>query len=123
MFTTVAGTLDALRKAAQFAQQLEARIHILVPYVVPYPLPLDKPRVDPFFRLRQFRTVCDEGPIKTYIDIRLCRDAKECNQNALLPHSLLVIGGAQSWWPFSFEKRLARALTGAGHHVVLVGCR
>jgi len=123
LFTSVADTLNALREAAHLAYQLGTRIQILVAYVVPYPLPIDKPRVDPAFRLKQFRTVCEHEAVETRLDIRLCRDARKCIHDALRPHSLIVIGGRQGWWPLTYEKRLARNLTRAGHQVVFVGHR
>ncbi len=69
VFTTVAATLEALREAGRTRAQLRARIRILVPSVVPYPLDLDRPRVDPLFRLRHFRTLCDQHSVET---VRRC---------------------------------------------------
>ena len=120
LFTTIPDTLHALRRAAQLAHQLGAGIQILVPYVVPYPLPLDKPRVHPEFRFRQFRTICEQERIATQLDIQLCRDARKCFHDALLPHSLIVIGGKKSWWPLACKNRVARELTRAGHEVIFV---
>jgi hypothetical protein len=120
LFTTVPGTLAALCEAAHWAHQLGACIRVLVAQVVPYPLPLDKPRVDPEFRLRHFRAFCEQVPIETRIEIRLCRDARQCIQEALLPHSLIVIGNRQSRWPWTYEKRLGKNLQNASHQVILV---
>ena len=123
LFTSASATLIALRRAAQLAHQLGVRIRVLVAYVVPYPLPIDEPRVDPEFRLRQLHTFCEREPIEIQLDVRLCRDARACIHDALLPHSLIVIGGRQSWWPMAFEKGLARNLTRSGHQVVFVSDR
>jgi hypothetical protein len=120
LFTSVKGTLTALREAARIAPQLSAGIRILVPYVVPYPLPIDQPRVDPLFRLRQFRTVCEQESIATRIDIRLCRDALQCVGESLPPDSLILVGISRNWWPFNQERRLMRCLTAAGYEVVPV---
>ena len=120
LFTTVPGTLNALRKAAQLAYELQAGIRILVPHVVPYPLALNEPRVNPEFRLRHFRALCEQERIDTRLDVRLCRDARECIHAVLFPHSLVVIGGRQRQWPLSYEKRLVRSLTKAGHEVISV---
>jgi hypothetical protein len=122
-FTTVSGTINALRKAEQLVYQLEACIQIFIAHVVPYPLPIDKPCVDPEFRLSQFRAFCEQAPVETRIDIQLCRDYQECIKDALRPHSLIVIGGCRSWWPMTFEKRLAGNLKRAGHQVVFVDDR
>jgi hypothetical protein len=121
LFTNVHETLAALHEAARFAHQLGARIRILAPLVVPYPLPLDKPRVDPQFRLRQFRTLCEQEPIETWIDAPLCRDALQVIQESLEPHSLVLIGGNEGWNPFGFRRRLVTDLRKAGHQPIFVG--
>jgi hypothetical protein len=108
LFTTTPDTLHALGKAAHFSRQLGASIQILVAHVVPYPLPIE------------FRSFCEEESIETQIDIRLCRDARQCIHDALRPHSLILIGGGLSWWPLTYGKRLAKRLRRAGHEVVLV---
>lgn len=120
LFTTVAATLEALREAAQLAFQLGAQIRILAAQAVPYPLPLEKPPIDPDFRMRQFYTVCEQESIDTVIDIRLCRDALPCIHQALPPNSLVMIGtssGMRARWR---ERRMIRSLRRAGHHVVTV---
>ncbi len=121
LFTTISGTLDALRKAALLADQLGARIQVLAAHVVPYPLPPHKPRVSLEFRFRQFCAACQQEAIETQLDIRLCRDARQCIRDAFTRPSLILIGGCEGWWPFQFEKRLAKDLRNAGHHVVFVG--
>ena len=120
LFTTTSGTLAALRETAHWAHQLGACIRILVAHVVPYPLPIDQPCVDPKFRLRHFRTLCEQSPVETCIEIHLCRDAHQCIQEVLPPHSLIVIGSGPSRWPLAYEKRLGRKLRKAGHQVVFV---
>ena len=120
LFTTVPDTLAALRRAVSLAAELDAAIRILVAEAVPYPLPLDAPRVNPAFRLRQFHALWQDEQIETQIDIRLCRDTRECIHNALPPHSLVLIGKRKSWRPFTREKRLIRSLKRAGHDVVSV---
>lgn len=121
LFTTVPETLNALQQAAELAFDLEARIRILILQVVPYPLPIDQPPVHPDFRLRQFRTLWKEKRIHTRVDIWLCRDARQCLQNALAPNSLVVIGKRRAWWPFTRARRLERDLYKAGHQVICAG--
>ena len=123
LFTTVAATLEAVREAARLALELGARIRILVPSAVPYPLDLERPRVDPLFRLRQFRTLCDEHAVETFIDVRLCRDKRRCIQAALAPHSLVLIGAEASIWPWTSEKLLTKELRDNGHEVILVSSK
>ena len=120
IFTTVPGTLAALKQGAHLAHQLGAKIRVLVPSVVPFPLDLDKPRIDPLFGLRRFRTVCENGRIETSIDIRLCRNARRCIEEGLPPHSLILMGRPKTWWPLNTESRLAKSLKKAGHEVIVV---
>ena len=117
LFTTVPETLAALRRAAVLASELAARIRIFVPYVVPHPLPLECPQADPNFRVRQFRTLCEQEPIETRIDIKLCRDVRECLLQELAPRSLVIIG-VKRRWPFRGPVRLAKSLQDGGHHVL-----
>jgi hypothetical protein len=117
--TTIPATLAALRRAGEFAHELGAHIRIVIPHVVPYPLPLDRPPTPLDFKARHFRTLCPDGAVETSIDVRLCRDAYEAVAQSLTPESLVIIGGEKRWW-FSEEHRLARKLTQAGHHVLVV---
>jgi hypothetical protein len=91
VFTTSTATLHALEQARELAHQLAARIRILVPQVVPYPLPIDRPPVDPIFRLRQFRTFLFRHAVETHIDVRLCRNARECLKQSLAPQSIVSV--------------------------------
>jgi hypothetical protein len=119
VFTTVPATLIALQRGGELARQLGARIRILVPQVVPYPLPLDRPQVDPKFKVRHFRTLSVDGAIETRIDVWLCRDPYDAFMQGLSPRSVVLIGGRKRWWP-TREKGLAKTLSLAGHHVIFV---
>jgi hypothetical protein len=123
LFTTVPATLSALREGAKLAHELGARVRVLVPSVVPYPLELDRPRVDPLFRLRHFRALWDEVSVETFIDVRLCRDQRRCIHDALPPHSLVLIGTPARSWRLASEKLLAKDLRHEGHEVILVETR
>ena len=119
VFTTPAATLRALKQAGELAYQLGARIRIVVPHVVPYPLPINRPAVDPNFKLRQFRTLFFQYVIETHIDILLCRDAHECLKKALASHSIVLIGDRNRFW-LTREKRPTQALRHSGHQVIFV---
>jgi hypothetical protein len=119
LYTTVPATLRALRRAGELATQLGARIRILIPQVVSYPLPLDRPQVDPEFKVRRFRTVSVDGAVETRIDVVLCREACSGITQNLDSQSIVLIGGCERWWP-TREKRLAKRLRLAGHHVIWV---
>ena len=117
IFTSIESTLSALRRAGALASRLHACITLIVPQVVPYPLPISSPPVPPDFTERRFRVMAGESPIKTTVQVYLCRDRVETLLAILKPHSLVVIGGRSTWWPTS-EKRLARQLRRSGHEVV-----
>ncbi len=118
VFTTAPATLAALREAAALALELGARIRIFVPYVVPYSLPLNRPQADPDFRIRHFRALCEQEQIDACIEIKLCRDARECLVQELPPQSVLLIGYGHPW-PLSGPLRLAKSLQRRGHQVLL----
>ncbi len=120
LFTTLSGTINALRKATCLAHQLGAEVRILVLQIVPFPSPVDEPRMDAQSRYRQLRSFCEQERIEARIDVRWCRDPCSCIHDAFLPQSLVLIGGQQSWWHLTAKKRLADKLKQAGHHVVFV---
>jgi hypothetical protein len=117
IFTSIESTLSALRRAGSLASRRHACITLIVPQVVPYPLPIGSPAVPPDFTERRFRVMAGESPVKTTVQIYLCRDRAETLLAVLKPHSVVVIGGRSTWWP-TREKRLARQLRRSGHEVV-----
>ena len=119
IYNSVEFTLSALRKAGALAHSLHARITLIVPEIVPYPLPLGSPPVEREFKERAFRILADEGPVETSVRIYVCRDRLEMLRTVLDPHSLIVMGGKDRWWPTK-EDRLADQLRRLGHQVVLV---
>jgi hypothetical protein len=119
VFTTPQATLVALKRAEELAGPLRVPIQILVPQVVPYPLPIDRPQIDPNFKVRHLLTVSMEGSTETRVDVRLCRDSYEGLVKSLPPHSVVLLGGRRHWWP-TYEARLAGRLHLAGHHVIFV---
>ena len=122
VFTTLDGTLAALTTAGILAQDLGARVSLVVTEEVPLFFPLEDPPVAiPFLERRQIALVSAAGieAEEVRIEIYLCRDRKECLRRALSPHSLVLIGGERDWW-FSRERRLEQFLRALGHHVVFV---
>ena len=117
VYTSVAPTLSALRRAGELANQLGAHITLLVPQVVPWPLPLESPPVLLDWNERRFNVIARESPVETAVLLYLCRDHTETLLKVLAPHSVVVLGGPKRWWP-SPERRLARRLRNAGHAVV-----
>jgi len=119
IFTSAEPTLAALRKAGTMATSLGARITLLVPQVVPYPLPLESPPVLLDWTERRSRAIANESPVETIVRLYLCRDRMEGLETALRPKSIVVMGDFKRYWPFTFEKRLAKKLRRAGHEVIL----
>jgi hypothetical protein len=119
LHTKITETLHALKTAAQLAQDLSARIRLLVLEVVPYPLSLDQPDVALPHTQRRFRTLAANASIETTVDIHLVRDPQKVLDSILEPHSIVVMGARRAWWP-SANRRMAKRLERLGHHVVYV---
>ena len=118
VFTSVDGTLAALKEAGNLASSLGGRITLMVPQIVPYPLPLTSPPVLVDFNERRLRVIASDCRVETRVSIYLCRDPLETLKSVLKPHSLVVVGSRKRWWPTA-EKRLAAQLRRAGHEVVV----
>jgi hypothetical protein len=118
IFTSVEGTLAALRQAGALASSLGARITLLAPQVVPFPLPLESPPVLLDWSERRFQMLAAASPVPTTVRIYLCRDRVEMLASVLEPASVVVLGCRGGWWPSS-ETRLARRLMKTGHAVIL----
>jgi hypothetical protein len=118
LFTSVAATLAALRRAGELASRLNGRIMLVVPQVVPFPLPLTSPPVLVEFNERRFRVIAEQSPVQTNVQVYLCRDQYVTLESVLAPRSLVVIGIRKRWWPTA-EERLASRLRRAGHEVVI----
>jgi hypothetical protein len=118
VFTSVDSTLGALKEAGQLAENLGARITLIVPQVVPYPLPLTSPPVLVDFNERRLRVIASHCRVETRVSIYLCRETLETLKSVLKPGSLVVVGTRKRWWPTP-EKRLAAKLRHAGFEVVV----
>jgi len=77
VFTSATPTIAALKRAGALADELGARINMVVPQIVPYPLPLESPPVLLEFSERRFREIAMESPVETAVRIYLCRDRLE----------------------------------------------
>jgi hypothetical protein len=117
IFTSLDATIAALKTAGTLAEDLNARITLLVPIVVPYPLPLMRPPVPMDFQEKRFRDIAAECPAETQVQSYLCRDRLQTVKTVLRPHSLVVVGARKQWWP-AREKNLARKLQDSGHQVI-----
>ena len=117
IFTSVDATIAALKTAGTLAQDLNARITLLVPVVVPYPLPLTRPPVPLDFQEKRFREIASECPAEIHVQLYMCRDPLQTLKTVLSPHSLVIVGGQKQLWP-AREKNLARKLRNSGHEVI-----
>jgi hypothetical protein len=118
VFTSIEGTLAALKEAGDLASALGVRITLIVPQVVPYPLPLTRPPLSVDFNERRLRVIAGGSRVETSVSIYLCRDSLEILESVLKPHSIVVLGSRKRWWPTA-EKRLAAKLRRAGYEVVV----
>jgi hypothetical protein len=117
LHTTIEGTLESLKRAAELASGLAASIRLLVLTVVPYPLPLESPQVPVAFTQRRFITIACDARVETMVDIRLGREKASMMEAALKPHSVVVLERRRSWWPHP-TRRLEKRLERLGHQVV-----
>jgi hypothetical protein len=119
LFTTIKGTLSALRMASKLADNLGARIRVIVPQVVPFPLPLSHSLIKPEFTARTVRTITSKHAVETDIQVCLCRQTRDAALSVLKPSSLVVIGGRRRLWPTE-ETRTAEWLGRQGHQVLFI---
>ncbi len=118
LFTSIEGTVAALRTAGTLAARLRGHITLVVAEVVPFHLPLNKPAVVHEWNERRFRVLAAGCPVETSVRFYLCRDRDQTLTGALEARSLVVIGRKKQWWPTS-ESRLAKRMRSLGHEVIL----
>jgi len=120
--TTAEGTVAALQTAKCLAENLGARIALLVTQIIPFQFPLEKPPVSvDFIQRRQAALVYQAGIFEEEVKIQilLCRDKELGLQRYLRPRSLVILGGKRHWWSWE-ERNLDRSLRQSGHHVIFV---
>jgi len=119
VFTTLEGTLAALKTAASLAHDLNARVRLLVHQTVPFALPLEAPPVYVSFIERRCRALAIgcAWASEVKVDVYLCRDRLRAVLQTLRSNALVVVGGKRSWWPGA-EQKLARQLQHHGHRVI-----
>jgi len=119
LFTDCEATCEAMKTACAFAVRLNAIIEVVATEVVPYPIPLDSPP-SVFFRclIRGFEASLNEYPVKTELQVFLCRDQVKALNCILRPNSpvLMVIGKSNP----NQDEKLARTLRHAGYDVIEV---
>lgn len=123
MFTTLRGTLAAMRVAAALARATGASLRLIQPQLASYPLRSagyalatapDVVEAD----LEREQVVATAGqPVEVLVSV--CGRIDDAARVALRDHSLVIIGGQRSWLPTQIE-RLRRTLESLGHVVVFV---
>jgi hypothetical protein len=123
VYTSIDGTLAAVRIASELAHALSVPLTLVHPRTVPYVLPVDGPnglspvQTDAF--VNRIRDAGRRAGVDVRVRIYLCREVQHVVPLAFKPHSLIVIAGHRSWWPTRTE-RWRRALEAAGHFVLFV---
>jgi hypothetical protein len=117
LYTTRQATEAALEAAAELAAPMGAEIRLLALQVIPYPLPIGSPTVPVAFTARWLESLAARTPVRTRIQVYLCRDRRSALMRCLKPHALVVMGVRERWWP-AWEERLARWLRAQGRPVL-----
>jgi len=119
IFTGLKETEASLDAAGRMARDLGGRLTLLVAEIVPYPLALDSPPVSVAFTERQLSQLAGRQEVETSVKLFLCRDWNQTVRRALLPNSIVIIGGPKRWWP-TREQGLALLLRRDGHQVIML---
>ena len=123
IFTTLSGTLAAIRVAAVLSRTTGATVRLIDPRVVPFPLRsagyalAAAPEMSIEQRERE-RVIAAAG-VPVEMLVYECGRATDAARMALRPHSFVILGGRRSWLPTSLE-RLQRTLESLGHVVTFV---
>lgn len=119
LFTSISGTLNALKKASQLAKPLQSGIEILAVQSVPFALPLEDPSVPLEFLIRRLKEVTAQFPAQIKISAYLCRDRLEALKRILNRNCPVVMGVRKRWLP-TRDERVAGKLRRDGYNVILV---
>jgi hypothetical protein len=119
LFTSAPATIAAAKVAGKLAEDLGARIRIIVPQIVPFPLPLSQPTIQPDFTAQRVHEMLAHCAIGADVQVCLCRQKLDAPISVLKPHALVLIGGRRRLWRTEAD-RLTRMLRERGHEVVLV---
>src|SRR6266568_4638967 len=115
-FTTPELTRAALRHAG-VCSDLDVHVSLVDVQVVPFPCPLDQPPINSEYSRRRLPELFNESRFPGRAAVLYTRDWLEGFRRALEPKSLIVMAAKKRRWP-TREKRLARALSKAGHQVM-----
>jgi hypothetical protein len=119
VYTSIDGTLAAVRVAGDFARALGVPVTLIHFRSVPYALSVDQPNGVSPVETDGFVTLLRAEGLDTRVRVYLCRDPRRALPLAFRAHSLIVVAGRRSWWPTESE-RWRRTLEAAGHFVLFV---
>jgi hypothetical protein len=117
-YTTPELTRAALRHAG-VCSDLDVHVSLVDIQVVPFPCSLDQPPINKKFSERRLHELLKESGLPGQTAVLYTRDWLEAFKKVLDPRSLVIVATKKRWWP-TREEKLARALTKAGHHVMLL---
>ncbi len=117
-YTTPELTRAALRHTG-VCSDLNIHVSLVDVQVVPFPCPLDQPPINQEFSESRLNNLFKESGLPGKTSVLYTRDWLEGFRGLLEPKSLVVLATKKRWWPTRQEK-LARALTTAGHQVMLL---
>jgi hypothetical protein len=120
-YTTPGLTRAALRHAASCAD-LDIHVSLVDIQVVPFPCPLDVPPIQKEHSVNRLLRLFEDTGVQGQAAVFYTRDWIEGFLRLLDRRSLIILAMNNSWWP-GREKKLARALSQAGHQVMLATVR
>ena len=119
-YTTPELTRAALRHAG-VCSDFDVHVHLVDIQIVPFPCPLNQPPIDKEHSQRRLQELIRETGLPGTVAVLYTRDWLEAFQRVLEPKSLVVLATRKRWWPWpTREEKFARALTKAGHQVMLL---
>ena len=117
-YTTSELTAAALRHSAA-CTDLDVHVSLVDIQTVPFPCPLSQPPIDKEHSQRRLRELLKESGLPGDAFVVYTRDWLDGFRKLFGPRSLVLMATKHRWWP-TREKKLARALTKAGHYVMLL---
>jgi hypothetical protein len=119
VFTTVEGTLAAVRIANRLRRVMAVPLTLIHFKTIPYRIPVDAPSGLSPVETGTFTSQLQAEGFDVRIRVYLCRNEWRAIPLAFRQHSLIVVGGHRRWWP-TISERWRRELEAAGHFVVFV---
>ena len=117
-YTTPELTRAALQAAAA-CSDLDVQVSLTDIQVVPFPCPLDQPPINREYSEKRLRELLESSGASGEATILYTRNWIDAFRRLLGPRSVVLIATKQPWWP-TRESKLARALSRAGHQVMLL---